>query len=327
MTVRTQSIAIIGAGLAGLTCARRLVAAGLEVHLYDKSRGAGGRMCTRRADEARFDHGAQYFTATAPVFQREVEEWISAGVVAQWDARFACYQGGELRPDPDPRPRWVAQPRMSALGRHLAEPLDVRLRSRVSALERTTDGWTLTLDGGESKRGYGTVLLSCPEPQVRALLPAHGTDRPTAAVPGYAPCWAVMVEFPEPVSCLYDGIRFSDHALGWAARDSSKPGRAEGERWVLHGSPEWSATHLERDNRWAESALLDAFSEFGCPAPLRAMSHRWRYALARVPEPAGVTWSPSTGVGVFGDGWVAPKVEGAWASGVAMAQAVLESLS
>ena len=154
-------------------------------------------------------------------------------------------------------------------------------------------------------------------------MPTQFAPAGLASPPDYAPCWAVMVEYPNPVQCGSDGIRFSNHELGWAARDSSKPGRLSGERWVLHGSPEWSTAHLEDETQEVERALLHAFAPLGAPEPVRTLSHRWRYALARPPEPLGVSWSSATGIGVFGDGWVAPKVEGAWSSGIAMAEAVL----
>ena len=56
-------IAIIGTGLAGLSAAQALHAAGLPVELFDKSRGSGGRMASKRSDAGSLDLGAQYFTA------------------------------------------------------------------------------------------------------------------------------------------------------------------------------------------------------------------------------------------------------------------------
>ena len=46
-------IAIVGAGLAGLTCAQFLAQAGHRVHVFDKSRGPSGRMSTRRSSDAK----------------------------------------------------------------------------------------------------------------------------------------------------------------------------------------------------------------------------------------------------------------------------------
>jgi predicted NAD/FAD-dependent oxidoreductase len=56
-------IGIVGAGIAGLACAQGLVRHGHDVVLFDKGRGPGGRMSTRRMETPRglahIDHGAQ----------------------------------------------------------------------------------------------------------------------------------------------------------------------------------------------------------------------------------------------------------------------------
>jgi photolyase PhrII len=77
-------VAVIGAGVAGLMAARTLNDHGLEVQLFEKSRGLSGRAATRRVDEFQYDHGAQYFTARHPVFRRYVEAWVEQGWVKPW---------------------------------------------------------------------------------------------------------------------------------------------------------------------------------------------------------------------------------------------------
>ncbi|EXI81308.1 MAG: Dehydrosqualene desaturase [Candidatus Accumulibacter sp. BA-94] len=89
----TPRVALIGAGIAGLSCAAQLQQAGLEVSLFDKSRGAGGRMSTRRGDGWQCDHGAQYFTARHPDFRAEVARWQQAGVAALWAPRLWLFDG------------------------------------------------------------------------------------------------------------------------------------------------------------------------------------------------------------------------------------------
>ena len=53
------SVAIVGAGLSGLSCAHALQAQGVKVTVFDKSRGVSGRMSTRRGDGWQADHGAR----------------------------------------------------------------------------------------------------------------------------------------------------------------------------------------------------------------------------------------------------------------------------
>lgn len=60
----SDSIAIIGAGLAGTVLSQRLNAAGLTVTIYEKSRGTGGRMASCRLEGTSADLGAALLCAT-----------------------------------------------------------------------------------------------------------------------------------------------------------------------------------------------------------------------------------------------------------------------
>ena len=84
-----RRVAVIGAGMAGASASVALHNAGFAVTLFEKSRGASGRMSTRRNDEWQADHGAQYFTAKSPAFQAEVEAWRNKGWAAAWEGRIA----------------------------------------------------------------------------------------------------------------------------------------------------------------------------------------------------------------------------------------------
>ena len=132
-------VAVIGAGMAGLTCASRLAEAGHHVAVFDKGRGPGGRMATRRVEHEgatfRFDHGAQYFTAREMAFQTQVRAWEADGIVALWPA---AKDGA-----------WVGTPGMNAPIRAMAEALEVRFGTRIAGLVPERGGWRLE---GEGKR-------------------------------------------------------------------------------------------------------------------------------------------------------------------------------
>ena len=125
--------AVVGAGIAGLSCARALTEAGVRVTVLDKSRGPAGRMSTRRGDGWACDHGAQYFTARDPRFQAEVTRWLAAGVAARWQPRLTVF-GAAGRRDAvggagRPRARYSRQPAMATAARETAGSMHWATRS------------------------------------------------------------------------------------------------------------------------------------------------------------------------------------------------------
>ena len=317
-----RRVAIIGAGMAGLVCARSLQQAGASVAIFDKARGPGGRLTTRRRGEARFDHGAQFFTARSEAFASQVMAWEEAGVAAVWPGRFALCEGGRLFEDAVEKVRWVGVPRMSALGRHLAEGLDLHLSARVVSLLGAPGGWTVELESGARCGPFDTVVLSCPGPQAAALIPEECPLRACADALLYEPCWAVMLGYEAAPALEWDGISFKSGRLAWAARDSGKPSRGPGERWVLHASAAWSAEHLGSDPASVVEALAGEFEALAGVRHDFSAAHRWLYALSASALSGGALHDAGWGLGLCGDGLTRPRVEGAWESGVAMARLV-----
>ena len=164
-----RSIAVIGAGMAGLSCARRLAAAGLSPVIFDKGRGVGGRLATRRTFEGlQFDHGAQYVTARKDGFRKLLAEMRQAGVADVWEDS-ACSK------------RFVGKPGMTALAKHLAEGLDVRANVEISNISGSTAGWIITT--GTEKLNFQRVVITAPAQQAAVLLgPTHALAADLEAV-------------------------------------------------------------------------------------------------------------------------------------------------
>jgi predicted NAD/FAD-dependent oxidoreductase len=303
-------IAIIGAGMAGLACAQALRAFGHAPVLFDKGRGPGGRMATRRiatpAGEAMFDHGAQYFTARDPAFQAQVAAWAADGVVAHWPAAGAD--------------AFVGTPGMNAPVKALAQACDVQWLVRVDALRRADNGWRLQGDGLDAGP-FDTVLLAVPSENAAPLLQAWSPAMAARAVATPAlPCWTVMAAFAGRVDFAADVIR-DQGAVGWAARNSAKPGRTGPEAWVIQAGPEWSAAHLEETPDAVVPQLLGAFADCvggALPDMVAAVAHRWRYARSGAAGD-GLLWDAGLKLGVCGDWLLGPRVELAWLSGTRLA--------
>ncbi|MCU0837627.1 MAG: NAD(P)-binding protein [Rhodospirillales bacterium] len=321
-------IAVIGAGIAGLTCARRLAAGGCAVRVFDKGRAPGGRMSTRRCEPFRFDHGAQYFTVREGRFADAVAAWQEVGVVAPWRARFAAAAGGVTTPLTPDGARYVGEPGMSGIGGHLAVGLTVELRREVVAVMRRNGRWRLVFAGGGDAVGFDIVIVTTPAPQAIPLLTAAPALASAAARARLLPCWAVMLAFDEPVPTLFDAIHGAGGTLAWAARDGSKPGRPPAETWVLHADADWTAAHLEDDPDSVAAALssaLEALIDGRLPPPLMAIGHRWRHALVAQPVGAPCLFEADRGLGAAGDWCLGGRIEAAFLSGLAIADEVLRS--
>ncbi|MCX9146382.1 NAD(P)/FAD-dependent oxidoreductase [Erythrobacter sp. WG] len=308
----TADILIIGGGIAGLSAARALAPAGHRILVLDKGRGPGGRMATRRVEVGgatlRFDHGAQYLTARDPSFRAVVAAWERDGVAARWPAAGAD--------------TWVGTPGMNACVRAMADGLDVRWGVRAERLRREGALWRV--EAGEAVFAAPTLLVAVPAEQAAVLLAdaaPHFAAR--AASIRSATCWAVMASFAEVVP-LPDTFRSDTGPVSWAARNSAKPGRGGPEAWVIHASPDRSRALIDQPKEAVAAALLgDFFAAAGIApaAPLHCEAHRWLYALPEARQGEGPLFDPALGIGIAGDWLHSPRVEGAWLSGRALAQA------
>ena len=343
-----RHFAVIGAGIAGIACARTLMQAGHQVTVFEKSRSAGGRMATRKTEFGGFDHGAQYFTVRDARFEKALA--TAPTLVRPWSTntvRILDQLGRVVAASLPPKEaHWVATPGMSALVKQWSQPVADQARLmletqviRLEADKLAPQRWQLQTEGpGSTSRvhsGFDAVILALPSPQASALLISSQMGKPLmAALAGVsvAPCWTLMLAFPQAIQPnlphlgpQWNAARSTHHRIAWLARESSKPGRSPIERWTVQASPDWSQRHLEDDAERVKAKLLKAFTEVTGirAAPPYAEVHRWRYAQTTAPLGKSHLWDESSGLGACGDWCLGHRVEDGFVSGLEMALAVL----
>ena len=197
---------------------------------------------------------------------------------------------------------------------------------RAERLERSAAGWRV--DTGDQTFTASTVLVAVPAEQAAVLLAEAARD--LAALAGSvesAPCWAVMAGFDAPLPISGDTFRSDTAPVSWAARNSAKPGRSGVETWVIHASPARSRELLDLPKDAVAPILLaDFFAATGtAPAtPQHLDAHRWLYALPQALRGEGARFDPALRLGMAGDWLHSPRIEGAWLSGRALAEAVCQ---
>ena len=304
-----REIVVIGAGMAGLACARRLADAGRDVLVLDKGRGLGGRMATRRMEAGPLDHGAPWLEARAAPFGAVIERMVAAGHAAPWTG-----PGGVAL--------HVGMPGMSGAVRGLAAGLEVRREHAVREARRVGGGWRLFAETptGPSEVAAGILVCTVPAPQV---LPLLADEEPGLAgavgVARLSACWTLLAVLDPPAALR--PIR-AEGEVAWLSDEGSKPGRAPGGV-VLQASAGWTARRLEMTREEAVeelTALLRATVGREVRAA-HAAAHRWRYAL--VEAPAGRPFLAGPMLRVGGDWCLGPRVEDAWTSSIAIAEDLL----
>jgi hypothetical protein len=313
-------VAIIGAGVAGLTAARALGGAGASVRVFDKGRGVGGRLATRDREQGAFDHGAQRFSARSEPFRQEVERWRASGWITETEQM-------------SDEPAFLPVPSANSLARSLALGLEVRSSTRVTSLRRQQKSWHLSFEGAPEEGGFDVVLCTAPAPQSAALLEPHRVFAAELEAIRYDPTWALMLGCERdaiawPNATFSEGLPQGPIAL--MVREAHKPGRSADEpliRLTIHASSAFSIEHLEASPEVVTPLLIDAVRRaWPALAEMRvrfASAQRWRFA--RVAAPLGVPclFDATKGLGVAGDGLLGPRIESAWLSGEAIARAVL----
>lgn len=309
-----MTLAIIGAGMAGLSCAYQLRKSGLNPVVFEKSRGTGGRLATRRSAYGGFDHGAQFVTARDAGFTAYLDHAAGLGRAARW-----------ADPASGDESWWTGTPGMSGLVKPMLDGLDVRTGQRIVQMRREGAGWVLSLETGE-EQFFDTVLLAVPVMQALDLLAGHAAAFPGLESVDIAPCWTGMFVFDQALPDTMSVIKRAGD-IAWAAREASRPQRdGETERWVVQASAAWSRQHLEEAPEAILPLLLEQFGAAAgvtVPEPVHADVHRWRYAKVERPLGQACLWDSTLQLGLAGDWCLAARVEAAYLSGRALADAVV----
>nr|WP_319382759.1 FAD-dependent oxidoreductase [uncultured Roseibium sp.] len=310
------AIGIVGAGMAGLSCARVLHQHGYSPVILEKGRGVGGRVATRRTDEGfQFDHGAQFITARSADFRDVIARLSGEGTAGNWT-------GAE-------REVIVGTPSMNAIAKSLAEGLDIRRNTRLTELCADASGWRAATNL-DSVFEFDRIIITAPQPQTVDLIGAeHPLSKAVAGV-RMSPCWTLMAAFADQHDIPFTSRSAPDSYLAWIALNSSKPGRPDTNSWIVQASADWSERNLEREpDDVAQEMLLRLCGvlRLDPSSVLHRRAHRWRYA--RVEEPFGKPFCRNEAGTLYlgGDWCLDARVEAAWMSGKAIAEDLLGELN
>lgn len=315
-----MNIIVVGAGLSGLMAAQSLQAHGHTVTVFDKGRGVGGRLATRRIDDATLDHGAQFFTVRSDEFAVHVNEWIAAGVVHEWCRGFQSDDG---------HPRYVGSNGMSGIAKHLASTLTVQTNQLVFGLEVHDNSYVVITDDGV-RHECDAVILTAPIPQSFSLLFGAGIELPTDMrsidydrTLGFL---AVVDSHHHNVPAP-GGLQNPDDVFSFIGNNTAK-GISKVEALTFHANPAWSLAHFDHETSQIEALLTQAAQSWlGDARIISSQVKKWRFATPQSAWPEPCWQTPQHRIVLAGDAFAGPKMEGAALSGLAAASALVTIFS
>jgi renalase len=296
-----MDVVVVGAGIAGLACARALVDGGARVRVAERGRVVGGRLASKRFDGRYVDIGAAYLVADHPDFVAQVASWEARGLARPWTDTLRVHPGGGVAVGPM---RWAAPGGLRTLAVDLADGLDVQLESPLSSIPADADA----------------VVLAMPGPQALRLAPPEAVAA-AARAQTWHPVIAAVLTYPTREWGDLRGAFVNEHPVLTTVCDDGDRRGDGAPVLVAHSTAALAAHHLD-DPAAAGPVLADAVGELlGLTAEPEVRVHRWTYAQ---PDPGDADHAVDGRVWLCGDAFGKPRVQTAWLSGRAVARALLD---
>ena len=307
-------VVVVGAGIAGLMAAQSLSKSGHDVVVVDKGRSPGGRLATRRIDDATLDHGAQFFTVRDSLFESHVSEWIASGVVTEW-----CRGFDTTIQNNDGYPRYRGVRGMTDIAKHLAQGLDVRCNTLAfSIAPGATSKWQLKIDDG-SVLDADAIIVTCPLPQAYALLVTAGIELPESMLRTEYDRTICLLAVLNQSSAIANpgGLQNPDDTFSFVA-DNAVKGISSAVALTLHANPQFSLEHWDASPQDVHDLLLTRAKPWiGDATVVTSQVKKWRLATPLTIWPER-HWANEMIV-LAGDAFGGPKIEGAALSGLSAA--------
>ena len=331
------TIAIIGAGLSGLTAANALKDYA-TVTVFEKSRGVSGRMSTRRAAPYFFDHGAQFFKVRTNAFKQFVDPMIEHGIIKRWDARFVEFKDRKIRQRSvwsESYPHYVGVPGMNAVAKHLSNGLNLRLGTRVqfinkSPIKKKHSKWHFEDNQGNALGEYDWVISTVPAEQAADLLPSSLPFFESVSAVKMNGCFTLMLGFEKALPLDFDAALVHGEDIRWISVNSSKPGRNDAFCLLVHSTNTWADEHIDDHRDQLMHYLCHQTSDiigYDLSNANHKAIHGWRFANSE--KKSGETHFIDTQqhIAVCGDWFIQGSIEAAFTSGFDMANNILKSIT
>lgn len=336
-------IAVIGAGISGLTAGSLLAKAGHQVTVFEKSNGFGGRLSTRYAGEAKdvkLDHGSPYLSVGGAEYTEWLDGLTKAGILTEWTDYVAFHDGTQLymeHPNRERERMLIAPAGMNSLGQHLGRYVDVIRNKKASGVTLVAPGmkhkrsWVVNFDDS-SVFEADAVIVATPGPQAQGILQTAQDEwgikfliRQLSDVV-YESAYTLMAGYGDRAQPEWKAIACQNEILSFVSNERSKRPDSPETTLVVQSTPGFAQAMANADHDEVQKKMVKALSEVAgswSGFPLWTQTHLWRYYRCVTPID-GMSYleleNSNAPLAVVGDYIGGTTIESAYLSGKRLAE-------
>ena len=326
--IEKVKIAIIGAGISGVVLAQNLQKH-FEIEVFEKSRGCGGRMSTRHAEDFSFDHGVQFFTAKNAEFRNFLNPFFKDKTVRFWTGKEATFKDkGFFLNSVDAQDRIISSPKMNSLCKKIAQNSSIKFGVEVLPIKKDGEkSWRLKDIKGNDLGVFDFVISTAPPIQTENLFGDNLPKINQLQKSLMKPCFALMLGLNSKWEQDWNFAKIENNPIKKIFVNSSKSERnSDVTSLVIHAQEDWSESYLENDLDLVKNLLVKNLEKFIkiIPSEIAYLSlHRWRYALIDKAQKSEIFFDKNLNIAATSDWVCGSKIENVWLAAGELSQKII----
>ena len=314
-----KNVAVIGAGITGITLAN-LLQKKVNLTVFEKSKGVGGRMATRRAEPYQFNHGAQYFKIENKEFIDFLQPLIQNKIIKHYEANHIEILNKKVikRTKTYNKIYYTAQSKMNSVVKYLINNnFFIKLLCKIEKTIKENDKWFIIDSDKISYGPYDWLFITIPPNQVLEILCNNFKYLDIIKKIKMRSCYSLMLGFDKIKELNFDTALFLDEDVQWLSIRKKILENKKYYNLLINSSYNFAEKNINGSKDKISNYLIKQVSGI-LNCELNNYEHKalhfWKYAMSETNNNLGSLLDEELKAIVCGDWCMNGKVEGGFLS-------------
>ena len=324
-----KNVAVIGAGITGATLAN-LLKKKVTITVFEKSRGVGGRMATRRADPYQFNHGAQYFKVKNKEFKNFLQPLMLNKIIKPLEANQIEILNKKIIKSTkiSNKKYFTAESKMNSVVKYfINNSFSIKLLCKIEKTVKENDKW-FVIDSDQVSYGpYDWLFITIPPYQATEILYDNFKFLDILKNIKMRSCYSLMLGFDKIKEFNFDTALFLDEDVAWLFIRKKIFKNKKYYNLLINSSYNFAEKNINSSKDELSDYLIKQVSDI-LKYDLNNFKHKalhfWKYAMSEKNNNLGSLIDEDLKVVVCGDWCMNGRIEGGFLSAKDAANKVLK---